>query len=127
MIKNEFDLQVMIANYLITNHPDIIFRSDLAGIKLSKGYATKLSQIQMPNFKHPDVFIAAPRGLYAGLYIELKLTPAKLYRKDGSFLMTAHIQAQLSALERLRAAGYRAEFSVGLMATRNLIDEYLSL
>jgi len=59
-----------------------------------------------------------------GLYVEIKKDDEKLIKKDGSW-RTPHIAEQAEMLERLRQAGYRAEFGVGFDKCRQIIDEYL--
>ena len=87
-----------------------------------------------PERGYPDLFIARSgeivfgpcndRKLVYGLYIEIKKDGEKLTKKDGSW-RTPHIAEQAEMLERLRQAGYRAEFGVGFSECKQIIDEHL--
>lgn len=63
-------------------------------------------------------------GFYFGLYIEIKKDGEKLTKKDGSW-RTPHIAEQAEMLEKLRQAGYRAEFGIGFEKCKLIIDDYL--
>ena len=104
------------------------------------GQAAKHKRLH-PERGYPDLFIAKPKeikvktalgGGYSlvetnplgGLYLEIKKDGEKLTKKDGSW-RTPHIAEQAEMLERLRRAGYKAEFGVGLDECKQIIDEYL--
>lgn len=59
-----------------------------------------------------------------GLYVEIKKDDEKLTKKDGSW-RTPHIAEQAEMLEKLRQAGYKAEFGVGYESTVKIIRDYL--
>ena len=74
----------------------------------------------------PDLFIAAPRGSFHGLFIELKRDGASPFKKTGELRADKHINKQADVLTRLRVAGYAAEFAVGFDAAKRLIDDYMN-
>ena len=115
----------MIADYLRYQYPTIIYRFDLAAdLKLTMGQARKHKRLQRYR-GYPDLFIAEPKGKYAGLYLEIKKPGTKIFKKDGAIVADAHIREQYGMLEDLRFAGYAAEFGIGFEATKELIDSYM--
>lgn len=64
----------------------------------------------------PDVFLPAPRGGWAGLFLELKAVGAPKPRIE-----------QLDWHIALRQAGYEVTVCVGWDAARRAIEDYLSL
>lgn len=65
----------------------------------------------------PDIFIAAPRGRWAGLFLELK-------RADHS---NGPTEAQRMWIERLREQGYSTAICYGAAEAQQCIMAYLSL
>ncbi len=63
----------------------------------------------------PDLFLALPRGGYAGLWIEMKVGEGKLS------------QHQTIWLQRLSSVGYRANCSFGFAESADLIVNYINL
>lgn len=125
--NSEHNLYEQIARYLQLQYPDVIYRFDIAAdLKLTPGQASKHKRLH-PRRGYPDLFIAESSeninskdwngivrewGFYFGLYIEIKKDGEKLTKKDGSW-RTPHIAEQAEMLEKLRQAGYKAEFGIG--------------
>lgn len=128
--KPEELLHLKVCDFLRKNYPDVIFRTDFSsGMKMSIGQASKHKKFQSSR-AYPDLFIAYPQfdGFEmkeAGLFLELKAEGTKLYKKDGSLRKNQHIEEQAEILERLRKAGYCAEFAVGYAEAISKIGEYL--
>ena len=121
----ESELQVMVADYLRLQYPDILFHSDFgSGIKLTIGQAVKQKRQNGGRRAWPDMVIAEPRGIYHGLYIELKKEGTRLKKKNGEWA-TPHIAEQAEVLDELKKRYYRAEFAVGFEEAKKLIDGYL--
>jgi hypothetical protein len=58
---NESDLQIMVADYLRLQYPDVLFHSDFgSGIKLTIGQAAKQKRQNGGRRSWPDMFIAEP-------------------------------------------------------------------
>nr|DAY09188.1 MAG TPA: Nuclease [Caudoviricetes sp.] len=151
--NSEHNLYEQIARYLQLQYPNVIYRFDIAAdLKLTPGQAAKHKRLH-PERGYPDLFIAEPKiakarcgvltdeereelekGMefisvkiqqnYYGLYLEIKKDGEKLTKKDGSW-RTPHIAEQAEMLERLRQAGYKAEFGVGFDECKQIIDEYI--
>ena len=137
--NSEHNLYEQIARYLQLQYPDVIYRFDIgADLKLTMGQAAKHKRLH-PRRGYPDLFIAESSenvnskdwngivrewGFYFGLYIEIKKDGEKLTKKDGSW-RTPHIAEQAEMLEKLRQAGYKAEFGIGFEGCKKIIDEYL--
>lgn len=122
----EFILQRQICAYLRVAYPDVLFMSDtIASVKLSEAQASRNKSIQKSGFKTPDLIIFAPRGIYHGLFIELKTKIP--YKKDGTLLENAHLKAQEETIKNLRELGYYAVFSWEFEKTKTIIDWYLNL
>lgn len=114
-----------IAEYMQMQYKDVIYRFDLAADqRLSIGQATRNKKLQ-PLKGYPDMFIAASRNGFNGLFIELKRKDSGVFLKDGSLSTQEHFQQQAEVLERLRGEGYKAEFGVGFDKTKDIIDNYL--
>lgn len=121
----EADLQIMVADYLRLQYPDVLFHSDFgSGIKLTIGQAAKQKRQNGGRRSWPDMFIAEPNKRHYGLFIELKKDGARIYKKDGSFA-SEHIEEQAKMLALLGAKGYKAVFGVGFENTKEIIDNYL--
>lgn len=127
---NESQLQVMVADYLRMQYPDVLFHSDFgSGIKLTPGQAIKQKRQNGGRRAWPDMFIAEPRvkiqePVNFGLFIELKKDGTRIYKKDGSFA-SEHIEEQAKQLALLQSKGYRAKFAIGFDNAKQIIDEYL--
>ncbi|HHL2712704.1 TPA: VRR-NUC domain-containing protein [Yersinia enterocolitica] len=61
----------------------------------------------------PDLFLALPRGGYAGLWIEMKVIGGKVTAEQQLWLL------------RLRNSNYRAEVCEGLDAVKKVLFQYL--
>lgn len=137
----ESDLQIMVADYLRLQYPDVLFHSDFgSGVKLTPSQAI-IQKRQNGSYRAwPDMFVAepiavpqSPDGVTGvpecekykfGLFLELKREGTRLTKKDGSWA-TEHIAEQADMLDRLNFRGYRAEFAVGFEGAKRIIDDYL--
>lgn len=121
----ESDLQVMVADYLRLQYPDVLFHSDFgSGIKLTMGQAAKQKRQNGGRRAWPDLAVAEPTAKYAALFIELKKEGTRLKKKDGSWA-SDHIAEQADMLDRLEFRGYQARFAVGFDEAKQIIDDYL--
>lgn len=113
-----------IARYLRLQYPDVIFNSDLSGIKLTLGQAKKVSGLRSSR-AFPDMIIYQARHGFTALFIELKADNVKTHRKDGELVADPHIREQAKMLKLLQERGYCACFAIGFDEAKNLIDWYL--
>jgi len=113
-----------LCSYLHAQYPDIIFLSDLSGVKLPMGLARKVSSLKSCR-GIPDLIILEPRNGHHGLLLELKREGVKLYKKDGSFV-NEHIAEQYHLLSRLNKKNYLAGFVMGFQDGKDTIDKYLA-
>lgn len=120
----EKHLHLRVCDYLRLQYPDVLFRTDLGGIKLTMGQAALVKRMQGGKRSWPDIFIAEPCRGFAGLFIELKNT--QIFKVDGSLRKNEHVEEQARMLQSLAARGYLATFAVGFDEARSIIDEYLS-
>lgn len=125
-VDREHQLYEKIARYMQQEHPDVVYRFDIAAdLKLTKGQAAKFKRLH-PERGYPDLFIAKPKdgclnmdtggnpNYYAGLYLELKAEGNSPFKKDGTLKKDEHLAEQQAMLERLRYKGYKAVFATGM-------------
>ncbi len=123
--QKEESVHRQVAQYLRIQYPGVIFRTDFsAGVKMSMGQAMKHKTLQQGR-AYPDLFIAEPMGCYHGLYIELKRSGIKLYKRDCKTYVSDHIKEQAEVLGTLRQKRYCAEFAIGFDEAKHIIDTYL--
>jgi hypothetical protein len=120
---SEKTLHAGICNYIKLRYPNVLFNSDLSGIKLTIGQAVQVKKLRS-NQGFPDIVIYEARHGYQALFIELKAEGVKIRIRDGGFA-SPHIAEQEYVLSELRDRGYKAEFAVGFDETKSLIDSYL--
>lgn len=116
-------LHRQVCAYLKMQYPDVIFNTDLSGIKLTIGQSVQIKGLRSGR-AFPDLVIYEPRNGRAGLFIELKAK--NIYRKDGQLFNNTHILEQRDMLKALIKKGYDAEFAVGFDEAKKIIDNYLS-
>jgi len=125
-MKEEAYSHAALCNYIRANHPDVIFTSDLSGVRLPIGLARAVKPLKSSR-GIPDIIILHPAGCYHGLLIELKALDVRLYRKDGQLVSDEHLAEQAATIGRLRSVGYAAYFVCGFHAGRRLVDEFFAL
>jgi hypothetical protein len=115
-----------ICQYLRLQYPQVLFNTDLLGIRLTPGQARKVKPLRSSR-AWPDIFLPEPRGQYFGLYVELKKEDVCLLTKKGTLQNNLHYREQDNMLKKLMARGYKAVFAVGFDQAKEMIDEYLNL
>ena len=124
MKKAEHHIQKHIAQYLRAQYPDVLFRSDLGGVKLTIGQAVQVKAIQGDR-GWPDIFIAEPRHGFCGLFFEIKAEEKDLLTRAGKLRKNKHIQEQVKIIETLKDKGYYACFVIGFQPAVQVLDWYL--
>ena len=123
--RKEEELQISVCAYLDLQYPNVIYTSDLSGIKLPVGLAVKASKQRTKKYKIPDLLILHPNNFYHGLILELKKSRSELYLKDNlTISKSKHIQEQLKTLLRLSEIGYKSCFACGFEECKEIIDVY---
>jgi hypothetical protein len=120
---SEFAEHKQICQYIRYQYPDVIFFSDLSGIKMSIGLAVKLKSLKSSK-GIPDLFIAEPKNGYNGLFLEIKETGKKVFKKDTVTPIDDHVAQQIHVLTQLRGKGYKAGFAFGYEDAIKIIDNY---
>ena len=123
---SEESLHQAVCNYLRLQYPKILFNSDMSGVRLTPGQAKKINSLRSSR-GWPDIHIPEPRGIYHGLFIELKKEGEKIYKKDGITPISDHISEQIELMEKLYIRGYKVDFCIGFNSAKKMIDEYLKL
>lgn len=124
MIGQEAILHQQVADYLKLRYKGTIFHSDFAaGLRLPPWLAIRNRRLQSDR-GFPDLFIAASRIGFYGLFIEIKVK--SVWLKNGNLSSDPHIQEQNKMLERLRIQGYKAVFGCGFEQICKIIDDYLA-
>ena len=122
--SKEYDLQLAVCKYLKYQYPHVLFRSDLGGIKLSKGMGMKNARLQHSS-GFPDLIIYYKSKGKSGLAIELKTLNSPVYKINGELYKKDHLKNQARVLEYLREQNFEADFCVGIDAAKRKIDNYL--
>lgn len=120
----EENLHLKVCNYLRMQYPDVLFNSDMSGVKLTMGQAIKAKRLRSCK-GFPDLVIYAPRGEYKGLFLELKREGEVLLKKNGEF-KSEHLKEQAEVMQKLIEKGYYCVFAIGFDNARYWIDSYLS-
>ena len=120
----EYHLQKQVCDYLNLQFPKVLYMSDtIASVRLNGQQGKRNKAIQKDGFKCPDVIIFEPKGIYHGLFIELKVKP--IYKRSGELLKNEHIEGQQKTISDLNALNYFATFAVGFDEAKKIIDNYL--
>lgn len=126
-LKPEEILQRDVIDFLKTQYPEAEFQTmAAANIKMTFSQAIKYKSLGITS-KYPDIFICEPRGIYHGLFIELKTIETKLYKVRTPEFANTHIEGQAFRLQNLNLRNYFADFTRGQEETEILINEYMFL
>jgi hypothetical protein len=126
MRKQEERIQSAIARYIRVQYPNVVFTSESSGMRVSEGLRVRM-KAQRSKHKLPDLIILETNEKFSGLMLELKKDRQTIYKKDGTFKKSEHVEAQRDTLRLLKSQGYMAVFGCGFEETKNIIDYYMSL
>lgn len=124
--KREESVHNSICMYLNLQYPNVMYITDLSGIKLTIGQAVQAKKQRCKSFKLVDLNILHPNKHYNGLCIEIKKNREVLYTKKGELRNSEHIKAQKKAIEHLNSVGYYATFGCGFEDCKKIIDTYFN-
>jgi hypothetical protein len=123
-MNREENLQAAVCKYLALAYPQVIFNSDMSGVRLHRGLQAKMKRLRSSRAM-PDLMVLEPRGEVHGLLIELKAEGTRIRLRNGELTKSAHIREQYGMLKSLRARGYFATFAVGFDEAKAVIDWYM--
>ncbi len=123
-MKKEESIQIAISRYLKIQYPDIYFMSDSSGLRLPMGLAVKAKK-QRSKHAQLDLVILEPKQEYNGLIIELKKDKGAVYKKNGEFRKSEHIDDQNASIKHLSDKNYLCCYGFGFEHTKKIIDKYL--
>lgn len=127
MPKNEeYHLSKQVAQWLRYSYPHMIFHFDYAGLNLSIVQAKMMKEIQGAR-GYPDLFIAEPRAMYKGLFLELKRKDVKIFKQNKELIADPHVREQHEILLRLVQKGYYANFACGFEEAVKIINNYMAI
>lgn len=115
--------QKQLIDYIRLQYPKAVAWSDLNGIRLPIGLATRVKSLKTHRGV-PDIFLPEPRHSYFGLFLEMKKTGEKLKKKNGDW-KSDHIAEQAQMIDMLRSRGYAAGFAAGFDQAKHIVDAYL--
>ena len=120
----EAEVQAQVCRYLKLQYPNVIFASDLSGVRLPYGLANKVAPLKSGRAM-PDMTIYKKKYGYGALAIELKSPSARVFYAKTHKPADNHIAEQIAVLELLRGEGYCAEMVRGFDKAKFVIDWYL--
>jgi hypothetical protein len=105
---------------------DVVYRFDFAaGLRINMAARVLHKQIQGDRGFHDfTVYEQSKDRMWSGLALELKIDGTRLKKKNGEWA-SEHIKEQAQHLEKMRKAGWQADFAVGLKEAIEQIDHYL--
>jgi len=121
---SEKSLHSQVCEYLRLKYPNVIFNTDLSGIRLTMGQAVQAKKLRSSN-GFPDLVIYQKSGHWSALLIELKKDGTRIMKKSGAFV-NEHIKEQAVMHRKLNSKGYLAQFVIGFEQAKELIDWYLT-
>jgi hypothetical protein len=132
MASKEKNIHLQVCEWIKTHYPEVIFTSDMSGLRVSIGLAIQMKRQRSSN-AIPDLIILHPKIVirdgksyqYNALLIELKREDERVWLKDNSVTSDPHRAEQFRMLQELNKLGYFATFACGLKEATAIIDDYL--
>jgi len=127
----EYKIQAAFVRAMAVKYQEVMVFSDTAAhIGKTMFQQIRANKLQSELAKDwPDVFIAQPSGIYAGMFLEFKADSP--YKKDGVTLLKTkddHTEKQSATMRRLRERGYFVpDFVWGVEMAMKEVDWYLNL
>ena len=119
----EKQLHKQICDYIKLQYPDVLFNTDMSGIKLTIGQAMQAAKLRSSR-AFPDIVIYEPNDIYYGLFLEVKRDiPFKL---DGFLKKCDHLKEQIDMITILINKGYYASFVWAFDYAKEIIDAYMN-
>jgi hypothetical protein len=128
----EKQLHKQICDYIKLQYPNVLFNTDMSGIKLTIGQATQAKKLRSGN-GFPDIVIYETSTYYNGYKHVLNSALFLEVKKETPFLKCGvtlkkndHLKEQEIMSWELEARGYRFEFVWTFEMAKDIIDNYLS-
>lgn len=122
----EKELHKQVCAYINAQYPNVIYTSDMSGVRASIGIAIEIKRKTCKKYKIPDLIILHPAGGYCGLVIEVKRSLEDVFKKCGQVKANKHIQEQAKTLTQLSKIGYKAAFGCGFKDCVEIIYNYMN-
>lgn len=110
----EHDIQVAIVGLLESIEPTPLYSATVGGVRLAIHTAKKMKEAGYSKGV-PDMLIYEPRGMYAGLAIEVKTEKGRASDEQKEWI------------RQLNSKGWRAEICKGFEECADVICEYFDL
>lgn len=110
--QEEYDIQCRFVNYILWTYPTLLFTIAPQGMRMSRRMAGKIKNMGYRKGTS-DMLIFEARGLFHGLFIELKAPAGTLSKDQGDFLLAADRR------------GYKAVCCKGYDIAVKTLDNYL--
>lgn len=120
----EKQLHTIICKYIKMQYPNLYFLSDPSGLKMSIGMATSLKRTRS-NHAQLDIIILEPNNKYNGLILEVKKARSEVFKKDGGFRKSEHVEKQNHSIKHLEDKGYCAKYVFSLDDAIEIIKNYV--
>lgn len=139
--RAEEQLQIKVSNYIKSTYPQAILVGDFAaGLNLKDSDRIKMMAMRSEDGQ-PDISIDYPSRGYHGLRLELKAEGVVVKKKDGRLRKAPytrkykkngkiyikkgdHLQEQAATLRKYIGLGYYANFAIGFLEAKKIIDWY---
>lgn len=122
----EYLVHKAICQYLNVQYPFVIYHSDAMGLNLTKAQRGMFKPLRKST-GFPDLMILEPKGVWHGMFLEIKADGKSPFKKDGTIKSSEHLKNQDNYHAKLQLRGYKALFVVGFDQAKQVIDDYMNL
>jgi len=120
-------IQMMLCDFVKYQYPGAIFVSDSSGEhRQNMGQRLRAKRLRS-TVGYPDWFLAEPKGIYHGCFLELKQEGYKLRKSTKPEWVNPHVEAQADCHDKLRERGYFVTFAIGLEDAIDWVRQYMAL
>lgn len=124
--KEEAKIHIAICDYIRLQYPKTVFTSEAGGIYTTMSQARLIKRTRS-SVGIPDLIIFEPRGEFCGLFLEIKKDGTSIYKKNGEFVSSEHLNNQRAVMETLISKGYACYFVIGFDNAKQILDNYMAL
>ena len=121
----EKQLHKAICKYIKLQYPNVYFLSDPSGLKMSIGMAMELKRTRSQHAQL-DIVILEPNNTFNGLILEVKKDRSEVFKKNGGYRESKHVQKQRKSIEHLREKGYYVIYVFDLYDAKLFIEAYVN-